>query len=159
VAKRTKLPINKRRGPKRRANDHAAEATALRHWSQAIGTQGITIARNTPSPRRSYLGGKKTARAGDSHRQSPSSATRPLPDFRRWRSSGLESSEFRPLRRVIFGLGGNLVTSAWRGHERAMTKPLPGREAEKWTRLSRELDETEELIAELRARCEARRGA
>jgi hypothetical protein len=31
---------------------------------------------------------------------------------------------------------------------------FPRRAAEKWNRLGRELDETEELIAELRARCE-----
>jgi hypothetical protein len=31
---------------------------------------------------------------------------------------------------------------------------FPMRAAEKWNRLSRELDETEELITELRARCE-----
>jgi hypothetical protein len=32
------------------------------------------------------------------------------------------------------------------------------RAAETWNRLSRELDETEELITELRARCEAHGG-
>ena len=31
---------------------------------------------------------------------------------------------------------------------------FPRRAAEKWNRLGRELDETEELITELRARCE-----
>jgi hypothetical protein len=36
---------------------------------------------------------------------------------------------------------------------------FPMRAAEKWNRLSRELDETEELITELRARYEAHRGA
>jgi hypothetical protein len=38
-------------------------------------------------------------------------------------------------------------------------QPFPRRATEKWNRLSRELDETQELITELRARCEARRGA
>jgi hypothetical protein len=38
-------------------------------------------------------------------------------------------------------------------------QPFPKRAAEKWNRLSRELDETQELITQLRARCEARRGA
>jgi hypothetical protein len=38
-------------------------------------------------------------------------------------------------------------------------QPFPERAAEKWNRLSRELDETQELITELRARYEARRGA
>jgi hypothetical protein len=33
-------------------------------------------------------------------------------------------------------------------------QPFPKRAAETWNRLSRELDETEELITELRARCE-----
>jgi hypothetical protein len=33
-------------------------------------------------------------------------------------------------------------------------QPFPKRAAEKWNRLSRELNETEELITELRARCE-----
>jgi hypothetical protein len=33
-------------------------------------------------------------------------------------------------------------------------QPFPKRAAEKWNRLSRELDETQELITELRARCE-----
>ncbi|HEY6776579.1 MAG TPA: hypothetical protein VI122_08725 [Thermoleophilaceae bacterium] len=36
---------------------------------------------------------------------------------------------------------------------------FPRRAAEKWNRLNRELDETEELITELRARHEAHRGA
>jgi hypothetical protein len=36
---------------------------------------------------------------------------------------------------------------------------FPKRAAEKWDRLYRELDETEELITELRARCEAPCGA
>jgi hypothetical protein len=38
-------------------------------------------------------------------------------------------------------------------------QPFPKRAAEKWNRLSRELDETQELITELRARCKAHRGA
>jgi hypothetical protein len=33
-------------------------------------------------------------------------------------------------------------------------QPFPKRATEKWNRLSRELDETQELITELRARCE-----
>ena len=33
-------------------------------------------------------------------------------------------------------------------------QPFPRRAAERWNRLRRELDETEELITELRARCE-----
>jgi len=33
-------------------------------------------------------------------------------------------------------------------------RAFPKRAAERWNRLSRELDETEELITELRARCE-----
>jgi hypothetical protein len=37
-------------------------------------------------------------------------------------------------------------------------RPFPKRAAETWNRLSRELEETEELISELRARCEARGG-
>ena len=37
-------------------------------------------------------------------------------------------------------------------------RPFPKRAAETWNRLSRELDETEELITELRARCETRGG-
>jgi hypothetical protein len=36
--------------------------------------------------------------------------------------------------------------------------PFPKRAAETWNRLSRELEETEELITELRARCEAHGG-
>jgi len=36
---------------------------------------------------------------------------------------------------------------------------FPRRAAEKWNRLRRELDETEELITELRARCERTSGA
>jgi|Tabmets5t2r1_1033131.scaffolds.fasta_scaffold179130_1 hypothetical protein len=35
-------------------------------------------------------------------------------------------------------------------------RAFPKRAAEKWNRLSGELDETEELITELRARCERR---
>jgi hypothetical protein len=38
-------------------------------------------------------------------------------------------------------------------------RAFPKRAAEKWNRLSREFDETEEVITELRARCEAHRGA
>jgi hypothetical protein len=38
-------------------------------------------------------------------------------------------------------------------------RAFPKRAAEKWRRLRRELDETEELITELRARYEAHRGA
>jgi hypothetical protein len=38
-------------------------------------------------------------------------------------------------------------------------QPFPKRAAERWNRLSRELDETQELITELRAGCEAHRGA
>jgi hypothetical protein len=38
-------------------------------------------------------------------------------------------------------------------------RPFPKRAAERWDRLSRELDETQELITQLRARCEAHRGA
>jgi hypothetical protein len=38
-------------------------------------------------------------------------------------------------------------------------RPFPRRAAEKWRRLSRELDETEALITELRARCETYRDA
>jgi hypothetical protein len=37
-------------------------------------------------------------------------------------------------------------------------RPFPKRAAETWDRLSRELDETEELITELRARCETHGG-
>jgi hypothetical protein len=37
-------------------------------------------------------------------------------------------------------------------------RPFPKRAAETWNRLSRELEETEELISELRARCEAHGG-
>jgi|Tabmets5t2r1_1033131.scaffolds.fasta_scaffold134044_1 hypothetical protein len=37
-------------------------------------------------------------------------------------------------------------------------RPFPQRAAERWNRLSRELEETEELITELRARCEAHGG-
>jgi hypothetical protein len=36
---------------------------------------------------------------------------------------------------------------------------FPKRATEKWNRLNRELEETEELITELRARCERHRGA
>jgi hypothetical protein len=42
---------------------------------------------------------------------------------------------------------------------RYVGRPFPKRAAERWNRLSRELDETQELITELRARCEAHRGA
>ena len=38
-------------------------------------------------------------------------------------------------------------------------QPFPKRAAEKWNRLRRELDETEELITELRARHERTSGA
>jgi hypothetical protein len=37
-------------------------------------------------------------------------------------------------------------------------QPFPKHATEKWNRLSRELDETRDLITELRARCEAHRG-
>jgi hypothetical protein len=37
-------------------------------------------------------------------------------------------------------------------------RPFPKRAAETWDRLSRELDETEELITELRAWCETHGG-
>jgi hypothetical protein len=37
-------------------------------------------------------------------------------------------------------------------------RPFPKRAAETWNQLSRELEETEELISELRARCEAHGG-
>jgi hypothetical protein len=37
-------------------------------------------------------------------------------------------------------------------------RPFPKRAAETWNRLSRELDETEELITDLRTRCETHGG-
>jgi hypothetical protein len=36
---------------------------------------------------------------------------------------------------------------------------FPQRATEKWNRVNRELEETEELITELRGRCERHRGA
>ena len=43
-------------------------------------------------------------------------------------------------------------------NDRYAGQPFPKRAAEKWNRLRRELDETEELITDLRARHEAHRG-
>jgi hypothetical protein len=37
-------------------------------------------------------------------------------------------------------------------------RPFPERAAKTWNRLSRDLDETEEIITELRARCETHGG-
>jgi hypothetical protein len=50
------------------------------------------------------------------------------------------------------------VAAIRRLNARYAGRPFPKRAAEKWTRLSRELDETEELITELRARCETHGG-
>ena len=46
------------------------------------------------------------------------------------------------------------VAAIRRLNARYAGQPFPRRAAEKWNRLSRELDETQELITELRARCE-----
>jgi hypothetical protein len=42
--------------------------------------------------------------------------------------------------------------------DRYAEQPFPKRKAEKWNRLNRELDETEELITDLRARYERTAG-
>jgi hypothetical protein len=51
------------------------------------------------------------------------------------------------------------VAAIRKPNARYVGRPFPKRAAERWNRLSRELDETQELITELRARCEAHRGA
>ena len=94
---------------------------------------------------------------------------------------GSEPAESRPARRVLGRIGGtprprrgsrscNAEGPAAIGELRAQQRKrvaairklnaryagqtFPKRATEKWDRLSRELDETEELITELRARCE-----
>jgi hypothetical protein len=53
----------------------------------------------------------------------------------------------------------NRVATIRKLNARYAGQTFPKRAAEKWNRLSRELEETEELITELRARHERSRGA